>query len=85
MPIYEYKCSGCGHHFEYLVLPASPAAACPSCQSQDLEQMISLFAVSSAATRQTHLKAARKRAGKNQREKQHEEHMSMYHNPDHDH
>ena len=43
MPIYEYQCRACGNQFEYLVLPATPDAACPSCQSRELEQLVSLF------------------------------------------
>ena len=60
MPIYDYKCRSCGHEFELLVL--KPAlAGCPSCQSQDLEQLISGFAVSSETTRQSNLQAARRK------------------------
>lgn len=43
MPIYEYQCRACGNQFEYLVLPSTPDAACPSCQSRELEQLLSLF------------------------------------------
>ena len=57
MPLYDYECRGCGHRFEALVRPSSPAV-CPSCQGQDLEQLLSLFAVSSDGTRQLNLKAA---------------------------
>ena len=36
MPIYEYECRGCGHQFEFLLLPTNPEApACPSCKGQD--------------------------------------------------
>ena len=52
MPLYEYKCSGCGHQFELLVLKPSQALACPSCAGESLERMLSMFAVSSAGTRQ---------------------------------
>ena len=60
MPIYEYQCRGCGHQFELLVLKGT-VAACPSCQSQDLEQLLSGFAVSSEAIRRANVKAARQR------------------------
>ena len=43
MPIYEYQCRACGNQFEYLVLPTTPQPACPSCQGQDLEQLLSMF------------------------------------------
>ncbi|MGH9786387.1 MAG: FmdB family zinc ribbon protein [Terriglobia bacterium] len=62
MPIYEYKCRGCGNQFEKLILPNSPGApACPSCQSPNLEQLISSFSASSEESRQAAFKTARKR------------------------
>ena len=60
MPIYEYECRGCGEQFELLVLRTT-VAACPSCQSQDLEQLLSGFAVSSEGIRQSNLQAARRK------------------------
>jgi len=78
MPIYEYQCSGCGHQFEYLVLPASPAPECPECQNQDLQRLISMCAVSSESTRQAHLSSARKKAAAVQRDKAHEEHKMLH-------
>jgi len=47
MPIYEYQCRQCASEFEMLVLRTSEAPACPECHSQDLEQLLSGFAVSS--------------------------------------
>jgi putative FmdB family regulatory protein len=61
MPIYDYACRHCGRKFELLVLTAT-VEACPSCQSQDLERLLSSgFAVSSESTRQSHLQAARRK------------------------
>ena len=60
MPIFEYECRGCGHQFELLVLKGT-VVACPSCQSADLERLLSGFAVSSESTRQSNLQGARKR------------------------
>ena len=60
MPIYDYQCRGCGEEFELLVLK-NTVAACPACQSQDLEQLISGFSVSSESSRQANLKAARRK------------------------
>ena len=60
MPIFDYQCRGCGEEFELLVLKGT-VAACPSCQSQDLEQLISGFAVSSDSIRQANLQAARRK------------------------
>ena len=59
MPLYEYECRGCGHKFEALVRKGDEPA-CPSCKSQDLQQMLSQFAVSSEGTRQVSLQKARK-------------------------
>jgi putative FmdB family regulatory protein len=60
MPIYEYACRGCGHRFETLVLKAT-VPACPQCQSEDLERLLSVPAVKSENTRALGLKAARQR------------------------
>lgn len=63
MPIYEYKCRHCSSEFELLVLRTT-VAACPQCESQDLEQVLSGFAVSSDGIRQANAKAARRAAVK---------------------
>ena len=67
MPIYEYKCVTCGHQFERLVRRSStpvPAddteAGCPACRGLELEQVLSLFAVSSESTRQQNRSQGRK-------------------------
>ncbi|HEV2021259.1 MAG TPA: zinc ribbon domain-containing protein [Terriglobales bacterium] len=44
MPIFEYICKECGHHFEVLVM-GSKKSECPSCRSAKLEQQLSAFAV----------------------------------------
>jgi putative FmdB family regulatory protein len=46
MPIYEYECRGCGRQFEALV-NGSIKAQCPACQGDDLQRMLSVFAVGS--------------------------------------
>lgn len=61
MPIYEYKCRACSAEFELLILRNS-VAACPECQSADLEQILSGFAVSSDGIRAANAKAARRAA-----------------------
>ena len=47
MPIFEYRCSGCGDEFEHLVLKSSPVPSCPSCGSPELEKIMSISSVSS--------------------------------------
>jgi len=82
MPIYEYQCSKCGHQFEYLVLPTSPAPECPSCHHKDLQKLISLCAVSSESTQQAHLQTERKKYGKIHKDKQYEEHKQIHEHHD---
>jgi putative FmdB family regulatory protein len=45
MPIFEYICKGCDHHFEALVY-GKEKAACPKCHTTRLEAQLSTFAVS---------------------------------------
>jgi putative FmdB family regulatory protein len=45
MPIFEYICKECEHHFEALVY-GSEKASCPKCQSKKLAPQLSVFAVS---------------------------------------
>lgn len=61
MPIYEYACKACGHEFEFLQLPSAPAAAaCPQCASDQLERLMSGFAVNTAEISQSRVKKAQK-------------------------
>jgi len=60
MPLYEYKCSECGHQFELLILRASQPVACPLCACETIERMLSMFAVSSEGSRQASTAAAYK-------------------------
>ena len=78
MPVYEYHCRQCGHQFEYLVLHSSPGAACPACGKTELEQLVSLCAVSSETTREANLSAAHRKAASVRSEKQHQEHAHMH-------
>ena len=67
MPIYEYRCRGCANEFELLVLKGSPVPVCPSCRSEDIEQLLSGFAVSSKGISKGRLQAARRKlAGSSQ-------------------
>jgi putative FmdB family regulatory protein len=44
MPLYEYECQRCHHQFELLVREQT-VLACPSCQGEDLQKQLSVFAV----------------------------------------
>ena len=66
MPIYEYSCRACGHQFESLVLRAE-TPGCPSCQSEDLEKLLSLPAIKSETTHDLAMRAAKKRDQKQAR------------------
>jgi putative FmdB family regulatory protein len=48
MPLFEYICKKCGHHFEALVYGAKQPA-CPMCQSLELETVFSSFATSGSS------------------------------------
>ena len=41
MPIYEYKCHDCGQISELLVLKKDEVVSCLSCNSQNLEKLMS--------------------------------------------
>lgn len=43
MPIYGYRCAKCGETFQTLVR-SGETPACPSCDSVELEQQLSLIA-----------------------------------------
>ena len=60
MPIYEYCCMRCGMEFEALVL-GKTEPTCPSCESQDIERVLSLPRVHSSTTRAMSMRAAKKR------------------------
>jgi putative FmdB family regulatory protein len=47
MPIYEYACAQCRHHFETLVRSDS-VPSCPQCSSTRLEKQLSVFATATA-------------------------------------
>ncbi|MEW6322358.1 MAG: zinc ribbon domain-containing protein [Acidobacteriota bacterium] len=52
MPIYEYRCGGCGHRFELLVRERT-TFECPSCGGRELEKQLSVFAVASDGPRRS--------------------------------
>jgi putative FmdB family regulatory protein len=48
MPLFEYRCAGCDHHFELLVRE-STKLECPKCAGTQLTKQLSVFAVSTAS------------------------------------
>jgi putative FmdB family regulatory protein len=44
MPLFEYECRGCGRRFEHLTRDGQ-APACPACHGDDLQKLLSAFAV----------------------------------------
>ncbi len=71
MPIFDYKCRLCGHEFEQLVRPGCVPEPCPACQGADLEQLLSLPAISTEKSRKRTMGIARKAASEVRREKEH--------------
>ena len=47
MPIYEYRCRGCGKDFEKYVPGAAAAVVCPTCTSGDITRKLSVFGLRS--------------------------------------
>ena len=70
MPLYDYECKKCGHEFEVFIRPGHPTTpACSACGSEDLERLLSGFAVSSETTRANNLAAGRKFYSKERKDK----------------
>lgn len=44
MPLYEYICKECSHHFESIV-QGNTRPECPACHARNLEKQLSAFAV----------------------------------------
>jgi putative FmdB family regulatory protein len=49
MPLYEYDCRVCDHHFETLIR-GHETPECPACHATDLQRTLSTFAVSTASS-----------------------------------
>ena len=61
MPVFEYTCNACKEQFELLLLKTSTKAACPACNSEDIEKQFSLPSVKSDTTRGLAMRAAKQR------------------------
>ena len=51
MPLYEFRCSSCGHVFEELIFRQSEVAEleCPECGAQQVDKLMSSFSAGSAS------------------------------------
>ena len=43
MPIYEYYCESCDREFETLVFRSSDPVACPTCSTENVQRVLSVF------------------------------------------
>jgi putative FmdB family regulatory protein len=59
MPLFDFRCRSCGSEFEALVR-SSDTPRCPSCKNAKLEQLPSMFTVSSAELTKARVRTARK-------------------------
>lgn len=59
MPLFDFRCRSCGKEFEALVR-ASDRPLCPSCKSAKLEQLPSMFSVSSLDITKARVRTAKK-------------------------
>jgi putative FmdB family regulatory protein len=59
MPLFDFRCRSCGSEFEALVR-SSDTPRCPSCKSAKLEQLPSMFTVSSPELTKARVRTARK-------------------------
>jgi putative FmdB family regulatory protein len=80
MPIFEYQCLECDHRFEHLQRTGDTRVACPICEAENVERLVSLCSVSSEVSRAANLTAAHQRAAQRRGEKQRGEHK---HHHDH--
>ena len=71
MPIFEYRCEECEHEFELLVR-GEMTPACPSCESTNLEKLLSLPRVQSSSTRDKAMRAAKRRDKSQATDRMHE-------------
>lgn len=79
MPLYEFRCRDCEALSEHFLRGSSPDhPVCPSCQSTDLERVISRSTVSSSQTRSAARRSLRGRNREIRKDAQHEEHKRLH-------
>ncbi len=49
MPIFEYRCRDCGTTFEKIQGSSAADVTCKNCESQKVERLLSVFAVSGSS------------------------------------
>jgi len=59
MPLFDFRCRSCGRVFEALVR-TSDVPHCPSCEGSKLEQLPSMFSVSSLEITKARVRTAKK-------------------------
>ncbi len=71
MPLYDFKCTSCGHRFEELV-KVDKKARCPACGAANAQREQSFTAaVSTTSSREHALSGARRKAGAVKKEQDH--------------
>ncbi|GBD32369.1 MAG: hypothetical protein KatS3mg081_1892 [Gemmatimonadales bacterium] len=71
MPIYDFRCKGCGAQFELLVR-GQDAPQCPSCKSRELDRLISVPNLVTPTTRRQSMRSAKKREESRAKERIHD-------------
>jgi len=69
MPLHDFLCKKCGHEFEALSRAQDPPARCPACQSENLERLLSGFALHTDDRRAAAVRDSRKRQIKANKDK----------------
>ena len=73
IPIYEYSCQDCGNRFEIFVRKVGETAntACPACESNAVQRVLSTPSVKSDSTHNLAMRAAKKRDQAQGKERMH--------------
>jgi putative FmdB family regulatory protein len=58
MPIYEYYCESCDDQFEILVFRSSDPVGCPTCSTEKVKRVLSVFGFKSGGDKGAASRAA---------------------------
>ena len=72
MPIFDFICTDCQHHFEVLVR-GSAVPVCPSCSSAAIEKQMTLPAIKTSSTHGQAMQAAKRRDHAQGKDRMHEQ------------